>query len=235
MENEFSDFGRLILTEDAKPRGLIIFYPPATGEKGQQFIEATNLAKLNFASLLYDPPYRRTPQGGIEDLKGETELWLRAQSEFKIVLSKAKKYFDFTAQDIAVVGKNMGGSVASFATDDRIRCLVVTGSVPILSNFWIRSEHPVAVENRNGFSTSQLIEFENATALFDLVMTAPQKKIPTLIQFGKKDLWIETTQSKFFIEKLNQKQTIQWTEDDHAMNSRESVTQRNEFILGCFE
>lgn len=235
MEKKFSEFGRLILSKNSKPKGFIIFYPPATGEKGQQFIEASEFAKLNFASLLYDPSYRRMDQGGIGDLNGESALWQKAESEFKLLVSEASKHFDFTPQDLAVIGKNLGGSVASFSNDGSVRCMVVTGSVPILSNFWVHSHHPVAVENRKGFSAHQLAEFEKQTAPFDLCNTIIKKEMPILIQFGKKDPWIESSQVEFLGNQMTNGNAIKWTDDDHAMNSLESVNQRREFVLKSFE
>lgn len=234
MEKQFSNFGRLILPEGTKPRGLIIFYPPATGDKGHQLDEAVELTKSNFASLLYIPPYREMNQGGIGDLEGESELWSKAESEFKILLSEAKKNFGFISQDVGVVGKNLGGSVASFSTDDSIRCLIITGAVPVLSEFWVHSMHPVAVENRKGFSTLQLSEFEKMTTPFDLVNTVPQKKLRALTQFGKKDPWIESAQADLFTKKIIHTEGIKWTDDDHVMGALESVKQRRDFILECF-
>jgi hypothetical protein len=63
---ELSRFGKVIAGDVRTIKALVIFYPPATGDKGQQKDEALHLQSLGYVSLLYDPPYRdSSKEGGI--------------------------------------------------------------------------------------------------------------------------------------------------------------------------
>jgi len=87
MEEQLLPFGRLLVPSEISPVAAVVFYPPATGEKDQQYAEAQRLVTYKVASLLYDPPYRRSvlqgkKQGAIGDPEGEIKLWHAARSEF---------------------------------------------------------------------------------------------------------------------------------------------------------
>ena len=231
MQISLSDFGQLILPQQTKPRGFIIFYPPATGEKGVQFKEAQAFANQDFACLIYNPPYRKSESRGIIDTDGEISLWEEARAEYRIMATEIQNQFLCGEDKLACVGKNRGGSVAAFATSSTVGCLIVTGSIPILSSFWVESKHPVAAENRSGAPQSKLIEFKSKMSSFDLIHTIPTKKSKILIQFGTRDPWIEKDQVDIFSNAVLDKCIIQSTNDDHSMNSPDSLTQRMKFAL----
>jgi dienelactone hydrolase len=114
--------------------------------------------------------------------------------------------------------------------------MIVTGSVPILSEFWVKSSHPVAVESRNGVNPSELENFQKESFRFDLIQTVKEIQSKVLFQFGTRDPWIEKNQVTLFeksVSKVSQK--IEWTEDDHAMDSAQSVQNRIKFLDQCFE
>ena len=132
-----------------------------------------------------------------------------------------------------MVGKNLGGSVASYAIDDSVSCLVATGSVPRLSRFWAESLFPVAVENRKGFSAKQISHFQAETRQFDLTESAARLPMRYLIQFGQNDPWIESQDVLALESKLTRPPLITWLNDGHAMSADPTVTARIEFIRGC--
>jgi hypothetical protein len=167
------------------------------------------------------------------NVQDEVALWELAKKEFPSVVQTAKKQFGDNLK-ITVIGKNLGGSVAEYSVDDSVSCLIVAGSVPNLSTFWVSSAHPIAVEYRKGFSQTQLDEFQKTTSRFDLAQTIPKldhKKI--LVQFGTKDPWIEKDSANSFVSKLREKKVVQWTDDDHAMASTRAAESRRQFIEGC--
>jgi hypothetical protein len=225
--------GKLIIPSDT-PKALVIFYPPATGDKGHQAEEAKKLKELNYASLLYDPPYRKNmSKGGLADLNGEKELWKEAREHFPKVVQDFKKHLGSEQMKIFVVGKNIGGSVAAYSVDSSVNCLIITGSVPILSTFWVTSEHPVAREARKDISNQQLKRFQNEMKVFDLTETVLGLRQKVLIQLGTKDPWIEKQQADTLKNKISKNTMIQWIEDDHIMATENSVTQRQKFLKEC--
>lgn len=225
--------GKLIIPSNT-PKAVVIFYPPATGDKGHQLDEANRLKEIDYASLLYNPPYRlKTNQGGLADPSGEKDLWLEAKNQFPELVQDLKKLFGSEQLKIFVIGKNLGGSVAAYSIDKSVSCLIVTGSVPILSTFWITSPHPVAVEARKGLSTEQLNRFQEISSDFDLTKTIQQLTQKVLIQFGKNDPWIEKEQSEVLKKNSSKESFIQWIVDDHIMGQEESVNQRKKFLQNC--
>src|SRR4051812_11831765 len=76
---------------DVTPLGAVLFYPPATGDKGPQREEALKLKNLGYASLLYRPPYLREEIGGMADPAGERLLWAEAKREFPLVIDSIKQ------------------------------------------------------------------------------------------------------------------------------------------------
>ena len=236
MKN-LESYGSLIVPEKKEIRGAVIFYPPATGEKGQQRSEAERLSKLGIASFLYLPPYaRKNNTGGFKNVPGEVELWREAKAEYGNLLKLLKDHFKNDSLQIAIVGKNLGGSVAAYSQDKNVTCAIVTGSVPLLSEFWVKSSHPVAVESRNGVTQSELEHFQKETSRFDLIHTVKEIPSKVLFQFGTQDPWIEKNQATRF-EKSVSKEThkIEWIEDDHSMNSTQSIQNRIKFLNECFE
>jgi hypothetical protein len=159
MKEKLSEYGELILPKQSEIKGFFIFYPPATGEKGQQESEAEGLLDLGIASLLYSPPYINSAKGGVADPSGEVELWKEAKSEFLELRQKIFDSFPSAKKNLFVIGKNLGGSVAANSIDTSVKCLIATGSVPVQSDFWVNSSHPVAVKARTGLSTIQLEKF----------------------------------------------------------------------------
>lgn len=226
-------YGNLIIPLEA-PKVVVIFYPPATGDKGHQLEEANRLKELNYAALLYDPPYRKnTSKGGLADLNGEKELWKDAREQFPKVVQDLENYFGSKQMKIFVVGKNLGGSVAAYSIDSSVNCLIITGSVPMLSTFWTTSEHPVALEARKGISNPQLKRFQDEMREFDLTETIPLLRQKILVQLGTKDPWIEKQQSDVLKNKISKNTMVQWMDDDHVMAREDSVNQRRKFLKDC--
>lgn len=222
--------GKLIVPSKS-PKAIVIFYPPATGDKGHQLEEASRFKELNYASLLYNPPYRQNvAKGGLSGVDVEKELWKESRKIFPKVVQDLKKYFELNQIKIFVVGKNLGGSVAAYSIDQSVSCLVVTGSVPTLSLFWTTSQHPVAVESRKGISEQQLSRFQNETTVFDLTETIPNLNQKILIQFGTQDPWIEEQQAEELKNKIPKNAFIQWTDDDHVMAKESSLSLREKFL-----
>lgn len=215
------------LPDHPKPRALVIFFPPATGDNGAQREEAASLRDSGLATLLYEPPYLRArrgelPRGGPADPVAELSLWRLARAELAELLDSG-----FRADQVALCGKNLGGSVAAYAGAGRVRTLAVTGAVPRLSRFWAESMHPVALEQRQGFSPEQLQAYEAATREFDLTLTLPAFE-RTLVQLGSRDPWIEPVDTRALACE------IRWQDDDHSMSAEASVRERREFLVSPF-
>lgn len=49
---KLSDFGQVVAPDLQAPKALVVFYPPATGDKGQQREEAGQLQDSGYVSLL---------------------------------------------------------------------------------------------------------------------------------------------------------------------------------------
>jgi hypothetical protein len=223
MNGGLLEYGRLILPPSSEVRAFVVFFPPATGEHGQQEAEAKDLAASGIACLLYDPPYRRMRQGGLADPAGELALWENAKSEFQVILCAVASDFPSASGRIAVVGKNLGGSVAAYSSSSAVQCLIVTGAVPALSEFWTRSAHPTAGDARQGLSTAQLEEFRRMTHHLDLRQSILSVRGSVLVQFGSRDPWIDSAQCQSMAH-------IEWLDDDHAMNASSSIENRRAFL-----
>ncbi len=234
MKKELSNFGTLILPNSKKASGLVIFYPPATGEQGYQMSEGKSLLDINLASLIYNAPYIKNPNTeGCENAFNEVNLWMQAKVEFKEMMNLAEENFGLSSRDVILSGKNLGGSTAAFVSDDNLRALIVTGAVPILSKFRTESLFPLMAQARSGVSQQKLETFNSLTKEFDLTETMKAKKINSFVQFGRKDPWIESEQYSIFENEIKNT-IIDWTEDDHAMNSIQSLQNRRNFIVDCW-
>lgn len=232
-QDENFTHGKLIVPSK-EPKALVIFYPPATGDKGHQLEEAKRFKELNYASLLYNPPYRQNAdKGGLADINAEKELWREAREHFPKVVQDLKKYFGFNQMKILVVGKNLGGSVAAYSVDNTVSCIIITGSVPVLSMFWTTSEHPIALEARKGISNQHLKRFQEEMREFDLTETIPQLRPNILVQLGTRDPWIEKQQADVLKNKIQKNILIQWTDDDHIMAAEDTISQREKFFKEC--
>ncbi len=152
-------------------------------------------------------------------------------SDFNLIVKAAHLKYGNTIKFI-VIGKNLGGSVAAYSINEFVDCLIVTGSVPILSKFWVSSSHPIAIASRKNLSKTTLEEFEMKTSEFDLIQSIQNlntKKI--LIQFGTNDPWIEKESVQLLESKIKNNTLIQWVEDDHAMASTITAGLRKSFLL----
>jgi hypothetical protein len=239
-ELSLSSFGTLILPAAKSLKNFVVFYPPATGEKGQQKLEAEEFRKMGIGSLLYRPPYLRAGKtkilspGGPGNIDGETALWNLSKKELTEILNGIHVDFGLKPDRVALVGKNLGGSVAAFAGASEVGCLIISGSAPQLSRFWIYSNHLVAQDFRKGFSPEQLSKFRSETRKFDLVSTLPACSAKVMVQLGYKDPWIEEDDAKDLIDSLRDKSQVEWIEDDHSMNGVKTRKQRQEFLKIIF-
>jgi hypothetical protein len=164
------DFGEVLFPENIeKAQGFVIFFPPATGDKGQQLSEAKGLMNLNYICILYRAPYLAIEGGGLAQPILEIEKWTETKKDFEKLQSLIFQSFPFLRDKLILVGKNLGGSMASMVANSAVKSLVITGSVPILSDFWCRSSHPVAVNLREGISSSIIEMFARRTEEFDLL------------------------------------------------------------------
>ncbi|MES2855342.1 MAG: hypothetical protein V4692_05745 [Bdellovibrionota bacterium] len=214
------------------PRGLVIFIPPAVDGEAELQAEAQALEAIGFATLLYRPPYRKEdPAYVFGDPVKEKDRWNKARNEFHEILDAAHAR-GFTKSQIAVVGKNLGGSLGSFVSAQKVGCFIAAGSIPRLSAFYSRSSHPIAVERRKNLSEASLERFTSAIRTFDLAETLSKKEeVNVLIQFGSADPWIDTFQVKAFEASMHESHKLRWIEDEHSMNSKAAVEQRRNWII----
>jgi len=234
LASTLDHFGEVILPEERPIKGFVVFFPPASGDKGQQKSEAQNLSSLGIASLLYVPPYRRpNSAGGPANIEGELKNWNDARSEYKEIIGIAQSDLGVSIEKNVVVGKNLGGSVGAFASLGITRCFIATGSVAQLSRFWSESNHPVAQEFRKNFSPQQMFEYRKAMTPFDLTVSLRNPPASSLVQFGSQDNWIEKIDVNALTDVIASRAEIQWTDDDHSMNSDQSRAQRFEFVKNC--
>lgn len=212
--------------------GLIVAFPPATGFKAWIDQELEEYSTLGFQVLKARPPYLRgefsdLPRG-LHHPAGERRIWELCIEELRQWLAAQPK----PPGPRLLLGLNLGGSIAAFAASALgFDGLVVAGSVPRLSRFWVESAHPVAVRSRSK-GAFDAKEFQETMSGLDLVSTLSKTTRPCLVQFGEKDEWIEIPDIERMNEIASRSRDIQieWTEDDHEMGSERSRASRKEFI-----
>lgn len=146
--------------------------------------------------------------------------------------------------NFALVGFNFGGSLAALyaarqahalnsGQGSRPAALVVAGSVPRLSRFWLSSRHPVAIAARAASVPSR--DYADETRRFDLLTNlSAWSAIPTLVQCGKQDDWIDPDQASEQDRSLSGDIQRRWYDDDHDMASAPSRTDRVHFLRDYF-
>ena len=163
---------------------------------------------------------------------GEFLIWKECVSEATRFLDWALSVAAIDSEKIAVVGKNLGGTLAGMwmSEEKRIKCLVATGTVPALISFWKKSEHPAAVDMREseGYDAQ---EFEGTLGRYELSRILKKSdSVPTLLQFGNQDDWVSPAQvQETGLGAYHHVQT-QWMDDDHAMNLAGSVQARLSWV-----
>lgn len=218
-QNILEKFGKLFLPAGATPVGFALFYPPATGERGFQEQEASRLLIDGIGALLVEPPH-----ASARDRLSDPKIWMDARADFAEILSALRAQFGLVSQKVAVIGKNLGGTIAAHvAAGEDIACLIVTGSIPRLSEFWSRSSHPVATRWREGLDPASIEAFVTAMRPFDLVENFGNSRARKLAQFGYKDDWVDAAEARLI-------RASEWTADDHEMHGPASVERRLHFV-----
>lgn len=249
-----SALGLWILPQANTCKGFALFYPPATGDDGQQLEEALQLLEIGVASLLIEPPYRKESylfykQDPSAEIRMREETVIQAKQLFagctkgleRIHVQECLTQLFNDRIPITIIGKNLGGSIAALVcanleTASRPReltALIVTGAIPRLSKFWQTSMHPVAQEVRAKITAAQNQQLVEALRPYDLTELLPELVTPVFVQFGLEDPWIDkaTANSLHGCESI----TVSWTGDGHAMHSIESRLGRREFLKSRFK
>ena len=168
-----------------------------------------------------------TPPEGIElrglrSGQGEVDYWKRS-TDSRLADTHL---MGIEPSDCCYVGFNLGGSLAAyFSTYYPVCALIVIGSVPRLSAFWPDSMHPVAVAVRK---QTKIVDpkFEHITRQLDLISSLSEAAVPTLIQCGRLDQWLEAES----LRELEQIRPLNWYDDDHAMLASATRDARMHFL-----
>ncbi len=210
--------------------GIAFFCPPATGFKPEFRSEAERLAESGVAVLAWRASYLTgtSPARGPQQPESEARFWSQLPKEAS--RAWASDPLSQAGLPLVVAGFNLGGSVAAACVGQTpARGFLAAGSVPRLSEFWLVSEHPVAVAARaqGPFVASA---FRSIARPHDLTTRVMDLSLPGLLQFGTRDPWIEASQGREIETTAPPNCLISWIDDDHDMLGKASQRARYHFL-----
>ena len=218
---------------------LVLFLHSATGYARMfQGMDMPTLLDRGFACAALEAPYARSRNSiqprGLADPRNERCVWDQTVEELALALEEAVDRWNCDPGRIAFVGLNLGGSVGAYwiAKGAPVRAAVLTGAVPDLTDFWLHSDHPVAVASRQGENIDPAA-YESRMRETDLLETVPHfNRVKTLVQFGSQDPWISAASRAKAETKLGALPYVKvaTVEDDHEMRSPSAIRGRVGFL-----
>jgi pimeloyl-ACP methyl ester carboxylesterase len=218
---------------------LVFFLHSATGHARMfQGADLPALQERGCACVALEAPYARSRNSiqrrGLLDARNERCLWDQTVEELAIALEEATGRWGCDPGRIAFVGLNLGGSIGAYwiAKGAPVKAAILTGAIPDLTDFWLASEHPVALSARaqDGADPGA---YESRMRETDILSTVPRfNQVKTLLQFGANDPWI-TPQSRAKAEAaLGALPHVRMSlvEDDHEMRSAAAIKGRLGFL-----
>lgn len=201
---------------------VVIYVPPATGMTKAHESEMELIQSFGIQVTSWTPPQGDTAPRGLRSAAGEIAYWEEAKSS----LLAATRALSVETSACCYVGFNLGGSLAAyFAAHLPVRGLIVAGSVPRLSMFWLRSSHKVALAVRK---QAEVVDdsFEDVTRPLDLTSSVSKIAAPLLLQAGRRDEWLEGEP----MQELERVRQVVWYDDNHAMVASPTRDARVSFL-----
>jgi pimeloyl-ACP methyl ester carboxylesterase len=211
------------------PTGCACYLPPATGFRTAlgaeiEALRAIGVAVHCFDPVIADPTLKDRPRG-LATAAGEQAYWQRYTEALLATLRVAGHH----VADCVLIGFNFGGSLAArVAATHTTRGLIAAGSIPRLSEFWLRSAHPVAAAARASVDRPDPA-FVATMGPLDLSESVRGLRAPALLQFGAKDDWIDPMQVGELVT-ASPGRMLRWYDDDHDMMGAACRADRLAFV-----
>jgi hypothetical protein len=208
----------------------VIFGHPASGGQTTFFDEATALAKTGVRSWLLDFDFERNEKDPANLSNSQREIEFRKKCLSKV--QEASILLGDRAPQI-YVGKNFGAFVGGMAAsrENKISRYILIAGLPDLTNFYVSSDHPVALKARTQVSKDQLNRYREMTRAWNptqLLPTAKNREI--FFQFGARDPWIPKNIAEQFIHAAKGSTAVQYYDDDHDLKNQQAALDRVSFI-----
>jgi hypothetical protein len=215
------------LPEEVPFRGSLCVFPPAVGLEPGFALEAARYARLGISVLVWKAPYLRPlPPRGLQHPEAEEPFWNGLRQAFARDLDEEPSWKK--EAPVGFLGFNLGGSAAAHVAQSfGASFVVVAGSVPRLSDFWIRSGHEAALRAR-AKGPFEEDAFASAARPFDLTTSLASLSAPAFVQFGSRDPWIEPEQANE-LEALGRAR-VRWYDAEHGMLESDAADDRLDYI-----
>jgi len=208
----------------------VIFGHPASGGQTTFFDEATALAKIGVRSWLLDFDFERNEKDPANLSNPQREIEFRKKCLLKI--QEASILLGDRAPQI-YIGKNFGAFVGGMAASmgNKISRYILIAGLPDLTNFYVSSDHPVAVNARTGVPKEMLKKYHERTHIWNPTqLLSFGKNTEIFFQFGDRDPWIPRETANQFIYAAKGPKTIKFYDDDHDLNCEQARLDRVNFI-----
>jgi hypothetical protein len=221
-----------------KVAAQVIFGHPASGNITTFLHEARELALVGVQSFLVDFGFDKNnaDPGNLKNPDREIEFR-------KKCISLIERATLALSPDLPVtyVGKNFGAFIGGIAAsqENRISRFVLIAGLPDLTDFYVSSDHTVALNARGRISDEQLEYYRERTHFWNPAQRMPRskrtKKTDIFFQFGSKDDWIPEETARRYIQSAipsaQLKKQSKFYPDGHDMNHYQAKLDRKKFIL----
>jgi hypothetical protein len=219
---------------NVKVRGCAIFGHPASGSSASFLEEAKQLAPLGIRSYCVDFPFERNTDDPGNLKNPDREIDFRKSCLSKIQ-SAATRLLSEERLPLVYVGKNfgayMGGLAAGF--EKRISHFILAAGLPDLTDFYVSSDHSVALAARGSVSTRELEKYRERTHYLNPAQILPRcVKTDIFFQFGTKDSWIPDDVAQKYIQASRGKTRVIYYDDHHEFENADAMMDRRRYFEG---